>query len=73
MVSGSLKMILPGGAEREVQDSVYDPLAHSLSVYGGYLKGGETIKLRFDVQVAQEAEGKDIGNHAVASNPSSTA
>ncbi len=72
VVSGSLKMILPGGAEKEVPDSVYDPLSHSLSVYGGYLKGGETIKLRFDVQVAQEAEGKDIGNHAVASyvNPS---
>ncbi len=72
VVSGSLKMILPGGAEKEVPDSVYDPLTHSLSVYGGYLKGGETVKLRFDVQVAQEAEGKDIGNHAVASyvNPS---
>ncbi|NLQ13418.1 DUF11 domain-containing protein [Olsenella sp. KGMB02461] len=72
VVSGSLKMVLPGGAEKEVPDSVYDPLSHSLSVYGGYLKGGETIKLRFDVQVAQEAEGKDIGNHAVASyvNPS---
>lgn len=67
VVSGSLEMELPGGATKEVPDSVYNPLTHSLSVYGGYLKGGETIKLRFKAKVAEGAEGKDIGNHAVAS------
>lgn len=67
VVSGSLAMVLPGGAEKEVPDSVYDPLTHSLSVYGGYLKGGETLVLRFSARVGEAAEGTDIGNHAVAS------
>ena len=67
VVSGSLAMVLPGGAEKEVPDSVYDPLTHSLSVYGGYLKGGETLVLRFSARVGEGAEGADIGNHAVAS------
>ena len=73
VVSGSLSMVLPGGAEKEVPDSVYDPLTHSLSVYGGYLKGGETLVLRFSVEVRVGAEGADIGNRAVASyvDPSS--
>lgn len=72
VVSGSLVMVLPGGSEKEVPDSVYNPLTHALSVYGGYLKGGETVKLRFTAKVAAGAEGEDIGNHAVASyvNPS---
>lgn len=67
VVSGSLVMELPGGATKEVPDSVYNPLTHSLSVYGGYLKGGEAIKLRFKAKVAESAEGTDIGNRAVAS------
>lgn len=67
VVSGSLSMVLPSGAEKEVPDSVYDPLTHSLSVYGGYLKGGETLVLRFSVEVREAAEGADIGNRAVAS------
>lgn len=74
IVAGSMTMELPGGKTVPVSDDVYDPATHAVSVYGGSLKGGERVVLRFDARVTPDAEGRDIGNHAAASftRPSDT-
>ncbi|MEY8437666.1 hypothetical protein AAK967_08000 [Atopobiaceae bacterium 24-176] len=67
VVAGTMTLELPGGETVAVPDAVYDPATHAISVFGGSLKGGERVVLRFDARVTEDAEGRDIGNHAVAS------
>ena len=67
VVAGTMVLELPDGETVAVPDSVYDPATHAISVFAGSLRGGERVVLRFDARVTEDAEGRDIGNHAVAS------
>lgn len=67
VVSGSMRLQLPDGAQVPVPDSAYNAETHKISVFGGMLKGGQSLQLTFEAAVMADAEGKDIGNHAVAS------
>ena len=67
VVSGSLKLQLPDGTQVPVPDDAYHAETHKISVFGGTLKGGQSLQLTFEAVVMADAEGKDIGNHAVAS------
>lgn len=67
VVAGTMTLELPSGETVAVPDAVCDPATHAISVFGGSLKGGERVVLRFDARVTEDAEGRDIGNHAVAS------
>ncbi len=67
VVSGSMRLQLPDGAQVPVPDSAYNAETHKISVFGGMLKGGQSLQLTVEAAVMADAEGKDSGNHAVAS------
>ncbi len=65
-LSGTIKVTLPDGTEKGVDDAAYDEKTRVLSVSAGQLYGGQEVVLAFDALVTEAAFGADIGNTAVA-------
>ncbi len=66
LVPGSMVLQKPDGTRILVSDSAYDPATRIISVYVGEVYGGQKYIFSFEVTVAPEAVGKDIGNTAEA-------
>ncbi|MCR2027288.1 hypothetical protein [Adlercreutzia muris] len=64
-LAGTIRLMLPGGAEVAVDDAAYDPKTRTLAVACGHLYGGQAAVLSFDALVTADAVGADIGNVAV--------
>ncbi|MEY8406921.1 hypothetical protein [Adlercreutzia muris] len=64
-LAGTIRLMLPGGAEVAVDDAAYDPKTRMLAVACGQLYGGQEVVLSFDALVTADAVGADIGNVAV--------
>ncbi|MCI8527346.1 MAG: DUF11 domain-containing protein, partial [Oscillospiraceae bacterium] len=65
-IAGTIRMVLPDGAELEVSDDAYDHRTRVLAVAAGSLHGGQAVTLAFDALVTEAALGADIGNTALA-------
>ncbi|WP_289637778.1 hypothetical protein, partial [uncultured Adlercreutzia sp.] len=64
-LAGTIRLMLPGGAEVAVDDAAYDPKTRTLAVACGHLYGGQAAVLSFDALVTADAVGADIGNVAL--------
>ncbi|WP_296011873.1 hypothetical protein [uncultured Adlercreutzia sp.] len=65
-IAGTIRMVLPDGAELEVSDDAYDHRTRVLAVAAGSLHGGQAVTLAFDALVTEAALSDDIGNTALA-------